>query len=266
MKLLYVQAIILVINNMVNFQSYQLSILLNVALMSLAVICCLGQPRKTRGVARPLAVAGEKKHESIGIHAILRCQRVRMPRPKTGSWFRRPVGSAGSFTRAAPVSLRATRARAQKKKKKRRGNHRLRCWVVAFLPFGAQLRTNPHHARARGGTLACIWLRGEIGERKTRGPRRLDSLHSREASDVGGEGGCVCDTARVVPLSLADDSLASTIDHHHQQHQPNHSLRIHAEHICCFPFHSEHPGFFGLASQDDSLDELDSKPHPLLII
>lgn len=84
--------------------------------MSLAVICCLGQPRKTRGVARPLAVAGEKKHESIGIHAILRCQRVRMPRPKTGSWFRRPVGSAGSFTRAALVSLRATRARAQKKK------------------------------------------------------------------------------------------------------------------------------------------------------
>lgn len=84
--------------------------------MSLAVICCLGQPRKTRGVARPLAVAGEKKHESIGIHAILRCQRVRMPRPKTGSWFRRPVGSAGSFTRAAPVSLRATRARAKKKK------------------------------------------------------------------------------------------------------------------------------------------------------
>lgn len=152
MKLLYVQAIILVINNMVNFQSYQLSILLNVALMSLAVICCLGQPRKTRGVARPLAVAGEKNTKAQASTRSYDASACGCRAQKPVARFAAPQG-AQAVSRARPLFRSAQRAREpkKKKKKKRRGNHRLRCWVVAFLPFGAQLRTNPHHARA------CAW-------------------------------------------------------------------------------------------------------------
>lgn len=124
-----------------------------------------------------------------------------MPRPKTGSSFRRPVGSAGSFTRAAPVSLRATRARAQKKKKKKTTGESspplLGCGFFAFW----RLATYQPTSRARVRVVAH-WHAYGCGGKSGKGKRAalVDSTLYTRARRAMLEGrGVAC----VTPLGLS---------------------------------------------------------------